>query len=551
MTRIVAFIFIIALFATGVVMLEMFPPTIFVSDGFVGADGLRVTFLQTETFFTDDFTVELRPSRADANIFFTTDGSAPTPQSLRYEEPIRFSVGDEVSLVTVRAIAVADGVVSAPATRTFFHGPGVDERFNTLVFSLSTAPRNLYDHYEGIFVEGAIREAYLLENPNAEISPLTPANFNQRGRAFERPIYVEIFYPTGVRALNMAAGVRVTGAYYPRGESAQSLRLISRRDYTPHAANFRYQLFPGDISLDGRERAILSYNSLILRNGGFDRNYGVLRHELASVLAHRAGFDAVTPVRPAALFINGQYYGYTWLQVRIDEHYLQELFVAPTREFDVVGRGEFELRDATYQQELALAHKNQFALRDLTNNEEFALLEGILDVESMLRHYAFQIWLGNDDWPQDNLYRWRYTGIIFEGMPPELDGRWRYAMFGMCQTFGHFDGDYTRDTFHRIMDTNNEYGALLRAVLARPDMAARFAEIFEELMEAALNYETVREVLENLYGEISTEVYHTIRAGLLGDSVTQETVAAHHASILAFAQNRHIYIMESLENLIG
>jgi hypothetical protein len=191
-----------------------------------------------------------------------------------------------------------------------------------------------------------------------------------------------------------------------------------------------------------------------------------------------------------------------------------------------------------------------FSNNNLNDDNVFAQLEALADIDNLLKYYAFQIWLGNTDWPHDNLYRWRYTGEPFAGMAPELDGRWRYAMFGLDNTLGLVGGDYTRPTLHRLLSPDNFEGALLAAILQREDMAHLFAEILREMMDEVLNYETVREVLEELYSQIENELGFAMAAGLLDGGVTRGTIAEHHESTLLFAQNRHIYILESLDELL-
>jgi hypothetical protein len=551
MRRILVMIFLLSSLFVGIVMLETYPVTTFTTS--IVGSALRVNISERGHFFGEDFSLTITSNVALAEIFYTLDGSTPTIESERYVEPIPFAVGGEVEAVVLRAIATWNEETSVPFTHTFFLGENVDERFDTLVFSLSTDNENLYGHELGIFVEGLIREEYLLENPGTTVNAFTPANFTQRGREFERPIHMEVFNPGGRLAFSQAAGMRVTGDESVRDTQVQSVRIIARREYSPQARRFEHRFFPGDVAHDARARNISAYDNIVLRNGAQDRNHGVLRHELSSVLARRAGFIDVTPVRAASMFINGNYYGHMWLQTRIDDDYLRALYNAPTNNFDVI-RGEWEFRDATPEQEEALNTMNLFAFSDLTNNADFARLEEIADVENLLRYYAFQIWLGNDGmnndhWLRENMHRWRYAGEPVSGMPA-LDRRWRFAMSGLDQTFGHIGGDYTRPTLHNLLSTDNFDGALLAAILQRDDMAERFAEIFRELMEEALNYETVSEVLEELYEQIQNELDFSIAAGLLDSGVTRETIAEHHASTLLFAQNRHIYIWESLEELL-
>lgn len=509
---------------------------------------LAVYFSESGHFFPEGrVIVEIYSNKPDAEIFFTTDGSAPTAESTPYTAPLELS--DAQDAIILRAIAAYDGETTTPITHTFFLRSDIHSRFheNILVFSLSTDPDNLYCFYTGLLVEGAVRRDYLLENPGTHVNPLTPANFTWRGREEgERPMHVEVFYSDGRRILAQDAGGRVFGSW-SRAEPVKSMRLIARRDYSPYR-RFYYEFFQNDLMRDEFNEPVHGYRTLILRNGGNDRNHGILRNELGSMLYRRAGVMDVTPVRAAAMFINGEYYGFMWLQTRYDENYLQEQFGTPTRDFDVVSRGEWWFRNATEEQEAALTFKNLFAWQDLTCDETFARLEAVVCVENLLFYYAFQIFLANADWPHNNLRRWRYTGEPFAGMAPELDGRWRYAVFDLDQTFGLFGSNYRRNTFQHVLENDNDEGQLLRAILQRDDMARLFTIIFCDIAANVINEEIVREIMDSLFADIENEVTRTIESPdeLMAHWTSWYSIGNYQNATLEFAARRHIFIFERL-----
>ncbi|MCL1845277.1 MAG: CotH kinase family protein [Defluviitaleaceae bacterium] len=563
MKRTMVLIFIAAVLAVSVVLLSMNPvdlPESPLPPWPVEAPGalseaepeasLEVYFSENGHFFPGGYVdVEIYSNNPYAEIFFTTDGSVPTPLGERYVEPVSLERGALGEVVVLRAIATYDGEKTVPVTHTFFLRSDIYERFheNILVFSLTTDPDNLYCFYTGILVEGVTRRDYLAENPHTDVIPTTPANFNWRGREYgERPMHVEVFYPDGQRVLAQDAGVRVFGTW-SRAEVVKSLRLIARRSYSPHAGRFNYEFFPGDLMRDEFNEPIAAYRMLVLRNGGNDRNHGILRNELGSALYRRAGGMNVTPVRAAAMFINGEFYGFMWLQTRYDAGYLQEQFGTPGRDFDVVSSGEWWFRHATEEQEIELIFKNSFAWQDLTCDINFALLEEIVDVENLLFYYAFQIFLANADWPHNNLRRWRYTGPPFAGMAPELDGRWRYAVYDLDQTFGLFSSNYRRNTFGHVLENDNDAGQLLRAILRRDDMAELFTIMFCDIAANVVNEEIVREIMDELFADIENEVTHTIEAGgLIADWTSWYSIDRYRYATLEFAERRHIFIFERL-----
>lgn len=555
MKRILILAFLLAVLVGAVFLLDSYPAALVLPDDInteifatLESSPISLAFSEEGHFFANHVTVEIIASSPHAEIYYTLDGSKPTTYSLRYSAPLVFNAQETTQAVVLRAIAVYEDETSEPLTHTYFIGANVHERFNAMVFSVSTNPEYFYCFDYGIFVEGRTRQEYLEENPGTYINPTTPANFNWRGLESERIVNVEAFTPAGERVLSQVAGARVFGSW-SRAETVKSLRLIARREYTPDTGRFHYEFFPSDVVQDGFDTPVTAYNTLLLRNGGNDRNHGILRNELGYVLARRAGFLDVSPVRAAALFVNGEYYGYVWLQTRFDEHYLQELYGTPTRDFDVVGRGEWWFRNATEKQEEALTYKNHFAWRDLNNNAEFAALEALVDIDNLLWYYAFQIFLGNGDWPHNNLRRWRYTGEPFEGMAPELDGRWRYALWDLDQIFGLFGQNYRRPTFQQVLVNDNYNGQLIRNILTRQDMAERFTMIMCDIAANVINYEIVREVFEELYGEIAREVELTIKAGLLSHWVSQYSISAYHERTFEFAERRHITMFNQLASL--
>ncbi|MCL2364649.1 MAG: CotH kinase family protein [Defluviitaleaceae bacterium] len=520
---------------------------------YIENEALTLTLSQSGHFFNQGVYVEISANNDNARIYYTLDGSIPTSASFLYTDAvaIRAMVGWPMRVVVLRAIAVYGDTISRPLTHTFFLGEDVASRFGdeVLIFSIASDPYGLFDHYNGILVAGHAREEFIRQNPRRNIVPTDPANFNWRGREGERPMSMEVFHADGTRVLAQNAGLRVHGSW-SRAYEQRSLRLMARSEYEPGGSRFNYAFFPGDMAFDGSETPIERYNTLILRNGGNDRRFGMLRNELGSVLARQLGINVVTPVRPAAIYINGEYWGFAWLQVRMDERYMQDLYNALTRNFDIVGMGELWVVADCPVAYADIRYKNAFATRDLLDDEEFARLEAIVDIEDMLWYYAFQIFVGNGDWPHNNLRRWRYTGEWHEGMAPELDGRWRYLVFDLDWILGLYGDDYHLPTFQRVLEQDNTSGALLRNVLTRPEQQQRFMEIMREVA-AVVTPENVAALLDEMYGASYYEIGHALAAGRYDHWVGRNSIADNHANMIRFAAGRPSIIFDRMEQLWG
>ena len=513
-------------------------------------DALTLSFSVTDSFQPGGTSVEITASNLSARIYYTLDGSWPTTASSPYTGPVNLLSTRNVMAIPLRAIAVYGNTVSATKTQTYFTGATLDSRFDTLVFSITADPDGLFGHYNGILVPGALREAFIAENPGHYVIPPDPANFNLRGMEAERAMYMEVFEPDGALIFSQAGGVRTHGGW-SRARNHPSLRLIARRIYTPDDGQFHFDFFPWEYAADGSP--ITRYDTLILRNGGNDHDHGKLRHEVGSTLARNAGFVAVSPVRPAAVFVNGSYYGFKWLQVRFNPQYIENLFSTPTRNIDVVGMGEwwFDTDDQRIIDDLH--YKNSFGYKDFNDPAVFARFEEIVDIENKLLYYALQIYMGNEDWPQNNLRRWRYTGPEL-GLTPESDGRWRYILFDLDWTFGLYGDRYTKPTFNNVLVDYNGNGPrsrLLANLLTRPDMQQRFTEILEFLAFEIITEENVASTIEYLYTAARNEITHTQNAGITPYWTTTDFIEYNHRNMIAFASRRHIQIFRDLENFIA
>jgi len=516
---------------------------------------LYMDFSHTEHFYEQSFHLSITASMPEAVIYYTLDGSEPTVGSTRYTGPINMEPADggSINVITVKAIAVLDDFVTRPFVHTFFIGDAVFERFDTLVFSLSTDPDYLYDYDTGIFVEGITREEYISENPRARIEPPSPANFNWRGMEGERPVYVEVFESNGNRVIAQAAGIRTHGGW-SRAASQKSIRLIARNEYEPGQGKFHFDFFPGDTVRDGYGTPLRKYDQIILRNGANDRDFGMLRNEVGYELARMAGLQVTSPVRPAAIFINGEYYGFTWAQVRVNAQYLQDIFSAPTRDFQIVGMGEKWIdTDDPYERE-AILYLHSFYEMDFADDNTFNVFEQLVDVDNLLLYYALQTYLGNHDWPNNNLKLWRYTGPQMEGLATELDGRWRYIVFDLDWILGLYEDppDVNKPSFQEMMNSrNNRYSHMLNALFARSEMVDMFAMIMCDIAANIVTEQNVRDIINELFSESRNELDYAFAEKKYSHWVSFNTVQHNHSNMLRVAEGRSEYIFRSLREHFG
>jgi hypothetical protein len=522
-------------------------------------EDIYLTFSHPDHFYTEAISVSITASVPGAVIHYTTDGSEPTTKSDIFSNPIEINLPtrrQNERVVPVKAIAVYEDIITRPQVHTYFVSPDIHSRFDVLVFSLSTDDDYLFDYHEGIFVPGFLRSEFIRENPKARINPPSPANFNWRGFESERPIYVEVFEADGERVLAQASGVRVHGGW-SRAIDQKSMRLVARRRYEPTRGRFNYDFFPGDNMDDAFDSPILRYDQIILSNGANDRDFAMIRQETNYNLARQAGIRIVSPTRPAAIFLNGEYYGFTWINVRFNEQYLKDVFNAPTQDFQIASRGEWWITTLDEDVIEAIGEFNAFYLKDFTDDNVLKEFEEIADLDDLLRYYAFQTYIGNRDWPGGNLRRWRYNGPQHDedGEPlllhPSLDGRWRYILYDLDFTLGLYENpadprnpsfrDYTRRGSDR-------YSYMLAALFVRPELVDRYAMFVCDIAANIITEGNMRREIANTYGASYREIGFALDANKYHNWVSRDTVHENHDNMILYAAERQEHFFSGMQS---
>ena len=229
--------------------------------------------------------VEIEQSTLDSQIFYTTNGSLPTPANgIPYSDPI------EIGTTTlIRAVEWKDGYLPSPAdTATYL--------FLDDVLAVDEAPAGFTSHWNDVPTSYAIAQdpddlAAIAGNPDFSVDEARnvikeslrglptmslvgdvedifglPSGFYTnpfpRGRESEVPASVEYYEEDGSFGFQVDAGLRMMGwtSRSPFGNPRHSLRLVFRGEYGD--GRLEYPLFEGS--------SVTSFDSLALRANGRD-----------------------------------------------------------------------------------------------------------------------------------------------------------------------------------------------------------------------------------------------------------------------------------------
>ncbi|RKG78550.1 CotH kinase family protein [Corallococcus terminator] len=493
------------------------------------------------------------PTQKGVRTYFTRDGSTPTPASALYSGPIALfarasppvtwafvPTTPPSALESLRWVAPLEEVPQASVvrfrqyvgaepvgpvrTRTFVIGRAP---YTLPVLSLVTDAANFFARDLGIYVPGLVWEA----------TPEDPwvGNYTRDGKEWERPVHVEWFETAGARVLAQDAGVRIHGsgsAVLPQ----KSLRLYAKEDYGP-------KTFAGPVFLGS---PVTDFTRLLVRASGQDQGQTRLRDcALQGLLAETR--LALQACRPTLVFLDGEYWGLHELRERYDEYYLASHYGVDRKKVVILERdGELDVGedgDARPYEELI----DYVRTHDLAVPEHYAYVKARIDVEDFIDYQVAQLYLGNQDWPQNNVKFWRLrTGV--PGAPPGQDGRWRWLVYDLDFALRP---EPAFDSLGRVLEdpTLEASTVLLRRLLQAPEFKARFVERFLWHLEHTFAPERVVAHLDAVAEQLAPEMPGHVARWLQPASVELWSVTVEE--LRETARQRPAFMRQFLARYLG
>ncbi len=476
-----------------------------------------------------DLTLALPDHQADAHIYYTTDGSNPGPdngqrllegQTIRIDnrtsEPNDLSmirtnnIGEDDPLndgwkpplgqvfkgTVVRAAAWApDSESVRVATRTFWVGEDLYDRYRIPVVSLATDRDHFFSPDTGIYV---------------------PENYWGRGEEFERPIHFEFFETGGMPVLAQDAGVRIHGGT-SRARPVKSLRVYARRSYGE--TWFEHPLLP--------DAPVERYKRFLLRNSGNDWDRAYFRDALMQKLVEHTSVETQY-YRPVVVFLNGEYWGIHNIRKRYDHRYFETMYDLD-RDDLVLLEGDAERKEGTREDRRSYLQFRDFVDQepDMNHPQIWQRVRDRVDLENFMDYHIANIYFRNTDWPGNNIDFWRKrTDGPQDGAPPGHDGRWRWLLFDT--DFG-FNLDYLYVPGHDSREQHNTLSfavhgdnvswpnpdwsvQMLRGLLRNGGFRRDFINRFADLLNTAFTPERVEQEIETMYDALKPHIgEHVVR----------------------------------------
>ena len=382
------------------------------------------TFSHARGFYGEPFLLTLGHADAEAEIYWTADGSEPSESGgTLYTEPIPID-----ATRTIRAAAFKPGALPVPVVMThsyFFLDDILAQRDDPASLGM---PENwgswTATHYG--FTEEVVNDpayAPLMYDVMTAVPTLSLvidmddmfdgdtgiyANRTRKGVAWERPVSMELIYPDNTRGRNfhINAGLRAQGGASRRVDRTPkgSLRLLFKGIYG--ATRMEYPFFQNAGS------DLEEFNSITLRaeynnewlhpngiGGGNQRARGQYVRDPFIRFSQVAMSGYGSRNKHVHLYINGVYWGLYNPSMRIDAAFAASHFGGEREEWDAYTQNG--LRDGSPTAWNAMGHFiNHADFSDPLTYETF--VQEHIDLPHYIDYMIVNLWSGMHDWPHNN-----------------------------------------------------------------------------------------------------------------------------------------------------
>ena len=366
--------------------------------------------------FTDLLTVKVDIPDG-ATLMYTTDGSMPTSPSAaangnstslqsKYGE---FSVARTTNFVFR---LYRDGYLpSVPVSRSYLLA---DKKFTIPIISIVGDERYFTDPKWGIDVKGT--------NGIPGNGRDDPVNWNQ---PWDRPVNFSYISPEGQMLFNQDVNISVSGGW-SRMYSPRSMKLKGNKIFDGQN-HLDYPFFP--------QKPHIRSKALLVRNGGNDSFCRFMDCSLTTII-QRSGIDLdLQCTQQVAEYINGKFKGVLNLREPNNDKFVYANYGYDDEEIDMFENKTFINGTQTAYRRLCDISAN------VNEPGVYGEVKTLLDIDEFTNYMAAELFLGNDDWPNNNVKAYR----------SQDNGRFRFVIFDLDQPFNAWNHTISSlDTFNDV-----------------------------------------------------------------------------------------------------
>jgi len=404
----------------------------------------------------------INPNGTGSIIRYTLDGNDPDLTSPVYSgAPIQVFFS---SVLKARAFSTTQ-INSTAAVATYLFGIS----HVTPVLSVVTDPQNLYGP-TGIF--------------------------DNWPYDWERSAYVEYFDTSNVLVFSQRAGMQIDGGLGgSRSHPQHSFRL--ELDHSVLGGGPVYsQLIPNRSSRT-------KYSKIYLRNGS---NYFLsLPFKDAAHTESMAAetYNYYSAWRPVSVYVNGAYFGLYELREKFDTEYFEEIEGADADSMDILSLSAWNyyvLRAVEGSVDSFYVDYDDFNSLNPADTGYWNAADSIFDLQYYTDYIIGETYVGNVDWPQNNIkiYRSNTTGY-----------RWRFCLIDLEGSMnpGGFSNAFD-DHIAYVFNANpaNPFINILLKSIQNPRYRRYFINRYADLMNTSYQYSRLESVANSMFNQTVMEM---------------------------------------------
>lgn len=473
------------------------------------------------------------------DIYYTLDGSDPMLYGTEYEGPITIDRSDSEepqagapAAVTVQAVT-KDHKTQAYGriyVSTYFIGTEY-ATCNLPVFSIQVEEEQLLSE-TGIYQTVMQDVTASKEKISAYIEFFDAQGMKQNEE------YVQMsMHGTGSLAFDMKS----FRLYFKK-------KVIEGVEYNP--VSFDYDLFMGNATNQNNE-AITSYQRIILRNGGNDCSGSMLRDVLAARICSHLNLDVMAG-QPTLVYINGEFFGLYNARERYDSKYFAEhygveeenvvMLETPSPLTSGTTYAPYELSEGTDGDDQDFLNVVEYCTtHDLSEKENYDYVCSQIDTASLIDLVCANLFLGNMDWPQNNVRVWRNKN---EADISGMDTKWHFLLDDLDCSMAHDSGNDVNLNCDLYSDTI--LGWIFKTLLCNEQFKREYFDRFEQLIQNDFSSENTIRLLDDLADEIREPIKLNINKWGAPESDTywQEQIDIIRTYLMERAEYQEKYNLE-------
>ena len=407
--------------------------------------------------------------------------------------------------MVVRAVTKGTSGYGQVVNKSYFITTGQLAQYKEFtVVSLVTNPENLFDPDKGIYVTGTQYINWKNSGSyNPGKSPWDPdniCNYFSRGSEWEREAHISIF-ENGKVTLEQNVGIKIKGSS-TRNIQQKNFNVFARKKYGNDKI-VSSTLFPKNVDINGKP--ITEYDSISLRGISDEAR---ARDQFSTRLIKDIKTQSTYNLKNGVLFLDGEFWGMYVLTEKFSQQYFESHYGIPKN--DIMFLKEQDIKEGSDEDYNKLINfMDLYAQKDLSDDKNYQEVANVIDVDSLLDHYAINIYLATYDWPNHNFGLWRNNGNKIDGNEYS-DGKWRFMTYDLDYTIGKTYADFGgvegyQYNMFRHMDggKNKEPTRLFVALLKNNEFKTKFKKTFEEYSNTIFSPDKANILVQEFNGQVT------------------------------------------------